>query len=394
MPNSFALYRSVGEVLTQFDVDVERAELTQRGPVVLPGNVQYVWPHPSRKYFYVTTSDGGSGSSGIPGSVFRLAALKVDASGALTPHGEPAVLPTRPIHHCVDATGQYALTAYNHPSQITVHRINADGMVGARVPHGATLDMGIFAHQVMMTPGGRSALLVTRGNNASKTRPEDPGALKFYRFDKGMLTPLASIAPGGKGGLRYGPRHVDFHPHKPWMYASIERQNTIHMHTLEGDVVSAEPLFCKTTLANPQHAGLPRQMCSAIHVHPNGRFVYVANRADHRVKHNGEKVFDVGENNIAVYAIDQTTGEPTLIQHAEAHVYHVRTFSFDPGGRLMVAASIGPMRVRAGSMVVTVPAAMSVYRVGDDGKLTFVRKYDTPVPPGKSQFWSGIVSLG
>ena len=47
------------------------------------------------------------------------------------------------------------------------------------------------------------------------------------------------------------------------MYASIERQNTLHMHTLDGDVVSAEPLFIKNTLSAPnQH--VPRQMCSAL----------------------------------------------------------------------------------------------------------------------------------
>ena len=44
--------------------------------------------------------------------------------------------------------------------------------------------------------------MVTRGNNASKTKPEDPGALKLYGFDNGVLNPLASIAPGGKGGQR------------------------------------------------------------------------------------------------------------------------------------------------------------------------------------------------
>ena len=165
------------------------------------------------------------------------------------------------------------------------------------------------------------------------------------------------------------------------------------VYDFSNEVLAAQELHSVGTLADDSHDH-SLQKPGTVHVHPNGRFVYVANRARESRVLNGIKVFAGGENNIAVYAIDQTTGEPTLIQHAEAHVYHVRTFSFDPGGRLMVAASIGPMRVRAGSMVVTVPAAMSVYRVGDDGKLTFVRKYDTPVPPGKSQFWSGIVSLG
>ena len=391
-----ALYRSVGEVLTQFEVNVERAELTPRASVTLPGNVQYGWPGPSkasRKFLYVTSSDGGSASAGVPGKVHRLSALRVDsATGAPALHGEPQALPSRPIHHCVDATGSYVLTAYNGPSNITVHRIYADGSVGTAVAPAEPLDTGTFAHQVMMTPSNRAALLVTRGNDASHGKAEDPGALKFYKFRDGVLSPLASISPGGRGGLGYGPRHVDFHPANPWMYASIERQNTLHMHVLEGDVVSAEPAFIKNTLSAP-HDHESRQICSAVHVHPNGRFVYVANRADGTVEFKGQRVFNAGENTIAVFAINPTTGEPTLIQHVEAHSFHVRTFAFDPSGRLMVAATTRAMLVRDGTGVHNVPAAMSVYRVGDDGKLEFVRKYDVETPGKKVQFWLGIVGL-
>jgi 6-phosphogluconolactonase len=38
------------------------------------------------------------------------------------------------------------------------------------------------------------------------------------------------------------------------------------------------------------------------------------------------------------------------------------------------------------------PAALVVYRIGGDGKLEFVRKYD--VDTGKvMQFWSGMVTV-
>jgi hypothetical protein len=104
-------------------------------------------------------------------------------------------------------------------------------------------------------------------------------------------------------------------------------------------------------------------------------------------------VFTAGENTIAVFSINPTTGEPTLIQHVETHTYHVRTFSFDPSGRLMVAASTQGMLVREGTGVRKVPAAMSVYRVGDDGKLAFVRKVDVETPGKKTQFWLGILKL-
>jgi 6-phosphogluconolactonase len=52
-----ALYRSVGEELHHFDVDVDAASLTPRGTVRVPAGVQYVWPHPSRQYLYAASSN-------------------------------------------------------------------------------------------------------------------------------------------------------------------------------------------------------------------------------------------------------------------------------------------------------------------------------------------------
>ena len=136
----------------------------------------------------------------------------------------------------------------------------------------------------------------------------------------------------------------------------------------------------------------PKQQPSTIHVHPNGRFVYIANRADHTVDFNGRKVFAGGENTISAFAIDAATGEPRLIQHADTHSFNVRTFAFDPRGKIMVAASIKPMAVREGNDVKTVPARLSVFRVGEDGMLDFVRAYDVDAT-GKTHYWMGIVGL-
>ena len=98
-------FQSVGPELSRYDIDVDDATLHKRDAVTTPGaNVQYVWPHPSKKYLYIVSSDGGPGT--IPGKKHIASAFRVDpASGALTPHGEPAALPSRPIHCCVDAAG-------------------------------------------------------------------------------------------------------------------------------------------------------------------------------------------------------------------------------------------------------------------------------------------------
>ena len=47
--------------------------------------------------------------------------------------------------------------------------------------------------------------------------------------------------------------------------------------------------------------------------------------------------------------------------------------------------------VRDGDAVRHVPAALTVFRIGDDGRLTFVRKYDVETGGGKFQWWTGFV---
>jgi 6-phosphogluconolactonase (cycloisomerase 2 family) len=205
-----------------------------------------------------------------------------------------------------------------------------------------------------------------------------------------VLTNQASIAPGN--GLGFGPRHLDFHPQQPWVFVSVERQNQLYVYTLQADnSLAPDPLFITTTLADPSTMR-PGQAAGAIHVHPTGRFVYVTNRNSGVVDFAGTKVSHGGENNVAVFAIDQATGEPTLLQHSEAHTIHLRTFSIHPSGRLLVAASIRPMAVRHGSTVTTLAAGLSVYRIGSDGRLDFVRTYDVDTKRFM-QFWSGMVTL-
>lgn len=392
MADRTVLYQSVGAVLTHFDVDVEAATLTHRSAITLPSNVQYVWPHPSRKYIYVSTSDAASGNTPVPGVMHRICALRVASDGSLAAHGEPQPLPSRPIHHCVNPAGTHVLSAFNNPSHLTVHPINPDGTLGSQVVQRARFDAGIYAHQVVVAPSNRIVILPARGNDAKGGKPEDPGAIKVLRFDDGQLSNAQNII-GGRGGFDYRPRHVDFHPTRPWMYANIESQNELHMHRLstEGDMVDAIPAYTATTLAGIRDPQL-HQTTSAIHVHPNGRFVYTANRADGTVALNGKRVFAGGENSIAVFAIDQTTGEPRRIQSVDPLTHHVRTFSMDPSGRLLVAASIRDMWTHYGNAVRLAPAALSVFRISADGKLALLRKYDVELN-GKLQWWSGMMGL-
>jgi hypothetical protein len=104
------------------------------------------------------------------------------------------------------------------------------------------------------------------------------------------------------------------------------------------------------------------------------------------------RVFDATNSNIAVFAINQETGEPTLIQNADSQGAHPRTFSFDAQTRMLVAGNLVPVALRREGGITVVPAGLSVFRMASDGKLEFVRKYD--VDTGKlTQWWTGMIPL-
>lgn len=391
------LYASVGPELTQYDVNVDNATLTKGGTVMLPANVQYAWPHPSRRYLYVAWSNGGPsygaapGASGSPGSQHGLSAFRIDpVSGGLLAHAAPASLPSRPIHVSVDIPGTHVLTAYNDPSGITVHKIDSGGTIGALVQQPA-LDVGIYAHQVRVDPSNKIVILVTRGNGPTRDKPEDPGALKVFRYDDGLLANRASIAP--EGGFNFQPRHLDFHPSRPWVFVSLERQSKLQVYEIRnGQTLGPQPVFVKDSLPDGARSR-SGQAAGTIHMHPNGRFLYQANRAGGTTNFQGKPVFAGGENTIAVYSINQNTGEPTLIQNADTRGMQPRTFSLDPSGRILVAANQSPMAVRDGMNVKTVPASLAVFRIREDGKLDFVRKYDVEAGGGRTLFWMGMIGV-
>jgi 6-phosphogluconolactonase (cycloisomerase 2 family) len=382
-----ALYAAVGPELTTYNVDIEAASLVKRASVTLPQNVQEAWPHPSRRYLYVTWSNNVGGAAGQHG----VTAFRIDpASGALRPHGQPISLAARSVFITADIPGNHIVVAYNQPSGATVHRIAPDGTLGAAVPQPADLDFGVYAHQVRMDPSNRMVIVIARGNGPTATKPEDPGALKVFGYRDGVLTNRASIAPGG--GYNFQPRHLEFHPIRPFVFITLERQNKLQVYRkLDGPTLSAAPLFTKETLTDPSRGD--GQATSAIHAHPNGRFLYLGNRGSGTIEFQGKRVLGDGENSIAVYSIHQETGEPTLIQNADTRGVHPRTFTIDPRGRILVVANMQRVLVRDKDEVRPLPATLSVFRIRDDGKLEFAKKYDQDTSEGQNLFWTGMVAL-
>ncbi|MCA6108566.1 lactonase family protein [Bradyrhizobium cenepequi] len=247
-PGRLALYANVGPNLTHYGVDVEAMTLTKRDTITLPDSVQYAWPHCSRRFLYVATSNTAPGNGAVPGNSHHLVALKIEEkNGALTAHGVPLAIPTRPIHVSTDIPSENILVAFNKPSGVRVYRINEDFTPAEEVSQTGPIDPGIYAHQVRVTPDNKLAILVTRGNEGTPTHIEEPGAIKVFDYERGLLSNEISIAPDG--GRNFGPRHLDFHPTLPLIFLSIETQNQVALLRMDDARIEPDLLFRTGTLA-------------------------------------------------------------------------------------------------------------------------------------------------
>ena len=377
------LFAAVGPELSTYAVNASNGSLQKTSSVTLPFAAQYVVHHPSTRFVYAAWSNG------MQGDRHGVTAYRVDAAtGALSPHGQPIEIRHRPVHLTLDANATHVLVAYNNPSSLSVHTLNGDGTLGGEIKQPAPVDGGIYAHQIRVHPSNKMVVMVTRGNGPAPSRPEDPGALKIYAYKDGFVTNRQSIAPNG--GFGYQPRHVDFHPTQPFMYLNLERQNQLQAYRIvNGESVEPKTLFTKDTLDAPA-ASTPAQMTGAIHVHPNGRFVYLSNRASGTKMVDGQAVWEGGENTIGVYAIDQKTGEPMRIQNIDSGGMHARTFTLDSDAALLVAANQTAVTKPGGTRV---PASLAVFRIADTGRLEFLRKYDVETGQGGSLMWAGFLRI-
>lgn len=381
-----ALYASAGKQLVHFELDPAQAALVPRGTVALPENVQYARAHPSRRTLYVASSNG------VDGDRHAVTAFGIDpVAGALSQQGAPVALPHRPIHITLDANGAFLLLAANKPRTVMVLRLAADGAIGPMVAQPTAPDGGFFVHQVRVAPGNRTVLTCALGANPSASAPERLGQITSFAFANGVLTQRQAIVPGP--GI--GPRDLDFHPTLPLVYVALKRSNTLAVYRRDSDALGTTPIFAKRTLGDPASPRLPQQRAGAIFVHPQGGFVYVTNRSDAvetaTIGGAPRPVLAGGENNVAVFAVDRASGEPTSIQHADTRGFEPRSFAIDPGGRCLAVANQKAMAVRSGAAIAEAKPNLALFGIGAGGKLEFVLTHD--MAQGGDAFWVGMVGL-
>ena len=300
--------------IVRFLMNPENGSLEPQGAVEVAGGPAPLAINPTRTALY----------AGLRRD-FRLASFGIDqATGELNLSGN-VELEGEPCYLSSDRTGRYLLSAYYQAGHCAVHPISETGAVGSAAIEWLATNSG--AHCFQTDPSNQYAFLphIAAGSgglaNLPPERQEAVNAIFQFKFDAatGRLTPNdpPRISPQAPDG----PRHYCFHPTKDLVYVCNEQASSVTVYALDGSTGTLAAGQTVTTLPK-EFTG--RSACSQIQIHSSGRYLYTSNR---------------GDNSIASFAVDETTGALTPTGWTEVDPVP-RAFSLDPTGHFLYAAGL------------------------------------------------------
>ena len=252
--------------------------------------------HPSKKYLYV----------GIKGKTNGIEAYSINAkTGRLTLINK-VVLEAGPVYMGIDRTGRHLFTAPWSADKVSLSRLAEDG----RLVDVNYFPTGKRPHAFAIDPSNRFLYVPCLASDI----------IQQYRFDAatgGVIQADPFLAKTEAGA---GPRLPVFHPSLQVMYQGNEKNDTISAYKIDPASGGLNRFQTITTLP----AGFTdRSNLSELHLGPNGRFLYIANR---------------GHNSIARYQVDQKQGTLQLLGFTSVPNATVRSFSINSTGEYLYAA--------------------------------------------------------
>jgi 6-phosphogluconolactonase len=299
--------RAKGKGISQYRVDSDGMWTLLQTLETVP-NPQFIAFDHQRKFLYSVHGDGS-----------EVCAYEIER-----PTGRIRFLNKQPTagrnstHLTPDPSNRYIVIG-NGPG-VAVFPINPDGSLspftdmmpaaGEVGPHRNQIEAGAHPHCVSFDPSGRFLVAPDRGVDR----------IQVYRLDDstGKLA-VNGYAPTRPGA---GPRHLAFHPSKPWAYVCDELDSTVTAYTWDSEHGALTAFQVIPTLPE---TFMGRNSPAEIQAAPSGRFVYVSNR---------------GHDSIVTFDIDSATGRLTPLGWESTRGRTPRFFTLDPTGGLLYSANL------------------------------------------------------
>jgi 6-phosphogluconolactonase len=282
-----------------YDFDPQHGTLSLATTVESGSSTSYIAFSPGGRFAYTTQNRSN-----------RLSAFAVEPGGALRKLNDAAV-PAReaggdagPAYVSVDARGRFLLAANYRGHNVVVFQILDDGSIGPLVTN---VGPGQHAHSAVPAPGNRHVFVPCLGSDL----------VAQFNFDAttGALSPHVPPAVATRAGA--GPRHLTFAPDGRNAFLINELDATLGAYAFDPARGVLEERATVQTLPGDYQG---RRWGADVRVHPNGRFVYVSNRA---------------HDSLAVFG----TEDLALIQRVDCGGKTPRNFTLDDAGRFLLVAN-------------------------------------------------------
>ncbi|MGG1399997.1 lactonase family protein [Bacillus salipaludis] len=291
-----------------FKLDTENEKITDIKTVAELDNPTYLNISQDNRYLYAVIKKGEEGG---------VASFSLDSeSGELTPMNTQLAPSSSPCHVSMDSKNQYLFTANYHKGTVESYLLeNETGLIQPPVSviqhEGSGPDPRqekAHTHFAGVTPDEKYIVVVELGTDILLT----------YEVNiDGKLTEVSRLStPAGSG-----PRHITFHPNGKFAYVMTEFSSEVIFltyHAEDGHFTANQFISTLPEDFTENNQG------SAIHISADGRFVYAGNR---------------GHNSIAVFSVNETTGELSFVDRVSSEGDWPRDFSIDPSGQYLVGSN-------------------------------------------------------
>ncbi len=294
--------RQSSKGIYRFVLDVEAGKLTNVEVAAKVGSPTYVAVSEDKQYLYSVSQQDKLGG---------VAAYRIK-DGELTFINEDLQEGAPPCH--LEIHDDALVTGNYHKGTVSLYKTNEDGGVqplAFEVQHEGTgphqRQEKSHVHFTGYTPDKKYFVVADLGIDEVVT----------YKVVGDKLEKVSTLKV--KAGS--GPRHLTFHPNGKIAYLLTELSSEVVVLDYDAETgVFTEKQYIR---AIPEDFNETND-ASAIHISKDGRFVYTGNR---------------GHNSIAVFSVDEASGELTFIEHTPSGGEWPRDFVLDPSGAFLVASN-------------------------------------------------------
>ncbi|AIV61275.1 lactonase family protein [Burkholderia pseudomallei] len=312
---------SDGIYVYRFDTDSGRVSPVSSAKAENPSYL--VASRDGRHVYAVNELPGDAGPASVRGGV---SAFDFDAkTGALKFVNRVSAQGNDPCYLSLSPDGRYLVVAnYSVASDpggsFSVFPVEATGALGAavlNVHHEGTGPVkgrqdGAHVHSIVFSPDGKYLFV------------QDLGADKLYSYrytpdgSRGLIGPTESRYTLAKAGS--GPRHLVFGANGRFAYVTNELNASVDVYRYDdGRLAHVETV----PMTAPGFAG--KVGGGALHLSPDGRFLYATNRGD--------------ANDIVIYAVNAADGKLTLVGRQSSLGKTPREFAIDPSGKWLIVGN-------------------------------------------------------